>query len=165
MLERELSNSDAGWNVNGAADVTSCLVYCLQDLAEILGVCDEYFRAMVLSDGSTVRDLEASAPLPRHAHDADGVLGVGVDLGLEDDVDRVCLRVEAGGGVVAVPHEFRVIDDHHCSFERHLGGWGARRARRVQKLEVYEEQEALVATCSRRASDSDASHVACLPAA
>ena len=64
MLERELRNGDTGWDVNGAADVTSCLVYCLPDLAEILGVCDEYFRAGTLLGGCIERDLRQAHPFP-----------------------------------------------------------------------------------------------------
>ena len=61
------------------------------------------------------------APFAGHGHDADSVLGVGVDLGLEDGGDCVLLGVEAGGLVVAIAHVFGVVDDHERCFERHGG--------------------------------------------
>lgn len=61
------------------------------------------------------------ARLSCHGHDPDGVLGVGVNLCLEEDVNGVGLGVETCRRVVAVAHVLRVVDDDHRSFERHLG--------------------------------------------
>ena len=48
--------------------------------------------------------VRARAPLVGHGHHADGVLGIGVDLGLEDGGDCVYECAEARGLVVAVSH-------------------------------------------------------------
>jgi hypothetical protein len=61
-----------------------------------------------------------NVPFSSHAHDSDRVLRVGVDLGLEDSVDGVGLRAESRRDVVSVSHVFRVINNHHCCFKRHL---------------------------------------------
>ena len=53
---------------------------------------------------SGVSKVRACAPLVGHGHHADGVLGIGVDLGLEDSDDCVDECAEARGLVVAISH-------------------------------------------------------------
>ena len=51
-----------------------------------------------------VSKVRARAPLVGHGHDADGVLGIGVDLGLEDCGDCVDECAKARGLVIPVSH-------------------------------------------------------------
>ena len=63
--------------------------------------------------------VSARAPFVGHGHHADGVLGIGVDLGLEDGRDGVYECAEARGLVVAVAHVLRVVEHDHGGLERH----------------------------------------------
>lgn len=66
------------------------------------------------------------APLAGRGHEADGVLWVGVDLGLEEGCDGVGLCAESVWVVVAIAHVLRVVDEDDGCFERHRGGGGKR---------------------------------------
>ena len=59
-------------------------------------------------------------PLACHGHDTDGVLRIRIDFCLEYSVDCIGLRLEAGWLVVPIPHVFRVVNNHHGRFQRHL---------------------------------------------
>src|SRR6267154_834042 len=49
-------------------------------------------------------DDEMGAPFVGHGHDAHCVLGIGIDLGLEDGRDCICECAKARGLIIAVSH-------------------------------------------------------------
>lgn len=57
------------------------------------------------------------APLARHGHDAHHVLGIAVDLGVEDRLCAVELRRPPRQAVVGVYGEARVVEQHHRGLE------------------------------------------------
>lgn len=120
MLECELGYCYRGGDVCFSTDFLGSGVDCLEDLTEFFGVCYENFRSVrqisIRLDVGIV-----CAPFTGHGHDADSVFGIGVDLCLEDSVNGVGLSIEARWMVVAVAHILRIIDNHHCGFQRHFG--------------------------------------------
>lgn len=113
-----------------------------------LGICDVVIRNRAM----TGIEMESDAPLPCHSHDTNCVFRIGVNLRLKYGVHGVGLRVEAGWWVVPVPHEFRVVNNHHRRFERHRGG-----AKSVCS-EVKREERSMARTRSDRGGgEADAS--------
>mmetsp|Transcript_24466 Transcript_24466/g.44121 ORF Transcript_24466/g.44121 Transcript_24466/m.44121 type:complete len:204 (+) Transcript_24466:2374-2985(+) len=112
MLQRQRGHLHGRGNVHG---ILPCHVHlstkrdsmqCRQYFSQIVRRTDQKFGTRGRTRGG-------------HGDDAYGRFGIALGFLIDDHVGRVALGLHASGDVIAIAHEFGVIQEDHARFERH----------------------------------------------